>query len=226
VQPGATPGAVLSAPLDTVVAMLTKTCTKCGVEYPATAEHFYRDKTGKYGLRGQCKLCVETRLRSYRQRPEVRERTRELQRGRKEYKRAWQRANPDKQREYDARWYEKHRDEARSRNRARRRANRAYYRAYYFANKGQYRAHQRRRRAALRGSHGQHTAADVALQYGRQRGRCYWCRAKVGDDYHVDHVIPVALGGSNGPENIVIACPTCNTSKGAKHPMDFAGRLF
>jgi 5-methylcytosine-specific restriction endonuclease McrA len=34
------------------------------------------------------------------------------------------------------------------------------------------------------------------------------------------------LGGSNGPENIVIACPHCNQSKNAKHPMDFCGRLL
>lgn len=38
-QPGATPGAILSAPLATMVTMeVTKTCGKCGVVYPATAE--------------------------------------------------------------------------------------------------------------------------------------------------------------------------------------------
>jgi 5-methylcytosine-specific restriction endonuclease McrA len=65
----------------------------------------------------------------------------------------------------------------------------------------------------------------VRDQYGRQRGRCYYCHEKVGDSYHVDHVIPLALGGGNGPENLVIACPRCNLTKYAKHPMDFAGVL-
>ena len=48
---------------------------------------------------------------------------------------------------------------------------------------------------------------------------------KVGGDYHVDHVIPLILGGSNGPENLVIACPRCNLSKGAKMPHEFSERL-
>jgi len=34
-----------------------KKCTKCGEEYPATAEFFHRNKTGKYGLTSQCKEC-------------------------------------------------------------------------------------------------------------------------------------------------------------------------
>jgi 5-methylcytosine-specific restriction endonuclease McrA len=48
-----------------------------------------------------------------------------------------------------------------------------------------------------------------------------WRRSTSG--YHVDHVTPLALEGSDGPENIVLACSHCNQSKGAKHPMDFAG---
>lgn len=92
----------------------------------------------------------------------------------------------------------------------------------------------RNRRAREQSASGKHTGADVLAQYDRQRGRCYWqssemCKArggKLGGDYHVDHVTPLALGGSNGPENLVISCPTCNTSKGAKHPMDFAGVML
>lgn len=84
------------------------------------------------------------------------------------------------------------------------------------------RATSSRRRSAT----GSHTAADIAEQVARQRGRCFWCKAKVGDDYHVDHVVPLALGGSNDPENIVAACPACNLRKGAKHPMEWAGCLL
>ena len=82
------------------------------------------------------------------------------------------------------------------------------------------------RRARKQGNGGSHNAADVRSQHARQKGHCYWCGVKVGKKYHVDHVIPLALGGSNGPENIVIACPPCNLSKNAKHPMDFGGCLF
>lgn len=73
---------------------------------------------------------------------------------------------------------------------------------------------------------GTHTAKDVAAQYERQQGKCFYCDQEVGDRYHVDHVVPLLLGGSNGPENLVIACPECNIRKSAKHPMDFCGRLL
>ncbi|MEN6429762.1 MAG: HNH endonuclease [Coriobacteriales bacterium] len=93
-------------------------------------------------------------------------------------------------------------------------------------NPGASRAAHRNRAARKMGSGGTHTTADVRAQYKRQRGRCYWCGEKTAADYHVDHVIPLALGGSNGPENLVIACPSCNLHKGAKHPIDFCGRLL
>ena len=38
-------------------------------------------------------------------------------------------------------------------------------------------------------------------------------------------VIPLAKGGSNGPENIVIACAPCNLKKNAKLPHEFSDRL-
>jgi len=34
-----------------------KICTKCDRELPATLDYFYKQETGKYGLRGDCKEC-------------------------------------------------------------------------------------------------------------------------------------------------------------------------
>ena len=82
-----------------------------------------------------------------------------------------------------------------------------------------------RRRESERDNGGKYTAADVAAQYLRQHGSCYWCGVKVGKAYHVDHVFPLSRGGSNGPDNLVVACPACNCAKGAKLPHEFAGRL-
>jgi 5-methylcytosine-specific restriction endonuclease McrA len=41
---------------------------------------------------------------------------------------------------------------------------------------------------------------------------------------HVDHILPLALGGDNRRKNIQLLCPTCNLSKGAHHPIDHAQR--
>ena len=72
---------------------------------------------------------------------------------------------------------------------------------------------------------GSHTAADIAAQHARQKGRCYWCDEKVGRRYHVDHIVPLARGGSNDPENLVISCRFCNLSRGAKLPHEWGSRL-
>jgi len=92
----------------------------------------------------------------------------------------------------------------------------------------------RNRRARKLNAPGTYTDADVQAQYARQRGKCYWranesCKArggKLGDDYHPDHVVPLILGGSNWPSNLVVSCPACNCSKGGKHPMEFAGVML
>lgn len=86
-------------------------------------------------------------------------------------------------------------------------------------------AKKRNRRSRKVSATGTHTAADIRAQYERQRGRCYWCNAKVGKAYHVDHVFPLVRRGSNGPDNLVIACPACNLAKGAKLPHEFSERL-
>lgn len=84
---------------------------------------------------------------------------------------------------------------------------------------------KRRKRALKSAAH--YRAEDVHTRKRLQRGRCWWCGERVGADYHVDHIIPLAQNGSNGPENICISCPSCNLSKGAKMPWDFQeGRLF
>ena len=100
--------------------------------------------------------------------------------------------------------------------------------AYYQANKEICVNRRRRRRARSAQAEGTHTAADIKAQYARQRGKCFWCGVKVGKAYHVDHVVPLSRGGSNWPENLVIACATCNMQKGAKLPHEWAkgGRLL
>lgn len=44
---------------------MTKTCTKCKTEYPATAEFFYRGKKYKNGLQSWCKVCMKAYRESW-----------------------------------------------------------------------------------------------------------------------------------------------------------------
>jgi 5-methylcytosine-specific restriction endonuclease McrA len=143
-------------------------------------------------------------------------------------------------REEAAAYYAANREESAAYRAARREEKAAYDAAYSAAhsekkashNASYYAAHReeaatrvRRRRSRKRGNGGTHTATDVRAQYKHQRGRCYYCGVKVGETYHVDHAVPLSKGGSNGPENLVIACPHCNLSKNDKLPHEFAGRL-
>jgi hypothetical protein len=81
----------------------------------------------------------------------------------------------------------------------------------------------RRRKAKGKG---RFSRADVELHYRSQRGRCWWCGQSLNDSYHVDHRVPLKLGGKNTPENICLACPECNLKKGAMMPGEFCGRLI
>ena len=59
------------------------------------------------------------------------------------------------------------------------------------------------------------TTAVRAHVFECDGGQCVYCGA-VDGVFHIDHVHPVALGGSSTPENLVVACRPCNLSKGAK----------
>lgn len=50
---------------------------------------------------------------------------------------------------------------------------------------------------------------------------CVYCGAV--DDLTLDHVVPRVCGGSNGYPNLVTACRSCNSAKGDRTLVDFAG---
>lgn len=53
--------------------------------------------------------------------------------------------------------------------------------------------------------------------FQRDNFTCQYCGAKGQDvQLHVDHVVSVADGGSNEPENLKTACVPCNSGKGAR----------
>lgn len=57
---------------------------------------------------------------------------------------------------------------------------------------------------------------DFVLPYlARQNRKCAYCGER-GDTK--DHVVPKSRGGSDDPSNLVWACRSCNSRKGARTP--------
>lgn len=60
-------------------------------------------------------------------------------------------------------------------------------------------------------------SADVAeLVAARAADRCEYCRmhqSLQGATFHIEHIVPQSAGGSDDPENLCLACPSCNLHK-------------
>lgn len=217
-----------------------RVCTKCGQPFPATLEFFHQKKTSKCGLRSACKDCVNAQAAVWRTAnlEKVRAYHAAYYTANSEkiavYQRAWRAANLERKRARFAAYYAANVESCRASNAAYRAANRekirvagALYRATYperksasngawqRANPESIRAKSHRRRALTLAAPGTHTADDIKRIYAEQHGLCAYCGCDLEEtDYHVDHVVPLSRPGtSNGPENLVCACPSCNYSK-------------
>jgi 5-methylcytosine-specific restriction endonuclease McrA len=78
--------------------------------------------------------------------------------------------------------------------------------------------------ARKKGAEGNHTAKDIKALYAAQSGACVYCRADLNEGFHVDHIVPLARGGSNWITNLQLTCGYCNRSKGAIDPIEFERR--
>ena len=146
----------------------------------------------------------------------------------------WRRLNPEKCKEYQARDWEKHGERRRANNRARwpriaaqqhikaaewRLANPVRvlenHRAWYKLNKFKVILSNHRRRALQDGNLA--TPSDIHKILVSQEFKCKYCKQRIRrSEFHVDHVVPLIRGGSNGLDNLCIACIRCNLSKGSR----------
>lgn len=69
-----------------------------------------------------------------------------------------------------------------------------------------------------RGAEGYFDDLDIFFLYEDQGGFCPICNFELGKSYHVDHIIPLAKGGTNWAWNLQLTCPPCNVEKGARMP--------
>ena len=61
----------------------------------------------------------------------------------------------------------------------------------------------------------------AAKLFKLQRGKCPCCQKPLGSNYHLDHIVPLKLGGANEDWNVQLLRQQCNSQKRAKHPIDF-----
>lgn len=87
------------------------------------------------------------------------------------------------------------------------------------------RAYTRNRSARRKAAAGTHTASDIRDIMRMQRSKCAYCKDSLRGGFHVDHIYPLSKGGRNDRANLQLTCATCNTSKGALDPLDFARRV-
>lgn len=72
---------------------------------------------------------------------------------------------------------------------------------------------------------GKVNAQDLKSLMTKQNGLCYYCFIDIFNKYHIDHYLPITLGGLSNVENIVLSCPKCNLTKNSKHPDVFMAEL-
>ena len=208
-------------------------CNKCSNDYPATSEYFFADKRYSSGFRSPCKQCiVDYRAANKEQLQTTRKKfyqghAEEIKHASKTY----DQLHKEHVRLRGQQYREAHKERIQLRRQEYEKVNRkrfCLYRQQWMKNHPDLVAVlNNRRRSRKKSANGSYTPQQIQAQYERQKGKCYYCQLEI-TKYHVDHVVPLSRGGSNGPSNLVIACCHCNTSKRDKLPHEWpeGGRLL
>ena len=137
----------------------------------------------------------------------------------------WRSANPDGSRIAAAKHYAKSPGKVNAANRKWREANKDKVKAtsakWAAAHPESRRIRDQNRRAKKRANGGVLSKGITAKLFALQKGKCPCCGKRLGDDYHLDHKIPIALGGKNEDCNVQLLRKQCNQQKHIKHPVDF-----
>jgi hypothetical protein len=208
-----------------------KPCTKCGITKPL--DDFYRDSKDTTRYRTQCKQCYSDYAKERReQNPNHR---REYNR---QYAVQWRERHADDLASYQKKWREQNADTRAQYRQKNKQRSKEYSRHHYITNRER-RLEQlkrynrenpevhkqviRRRRARKNGAVQQRWVVDSSLGVP---GLCWWCGTHLDPERtHIDHVMPISLGGPAKPSNEVLACQLCNQRKNRKHPLVWVAEL-
>lgn len=153
---------------------------------------FGRNKRAKDGHCCYCKICNNTRSRKYREdNPEIL----------REIDRKYRTANIERYNQYKQKWDEINKDRVNE-----------YRKKHQKANAEKYRAHDAKRRALKISTStiDPWELQQISLFYG-----------ECPDGYHVDHILPLVLGGRHELSNLQHLEARLNLNKKDKHPDDW-----
>lgn len=226
------------------ISIKTKVCSKCFIEKPTT--EYYRIKDGLYGVRGDCKVCVSAKQKVYnkdnakaiaRHKKIIYDANTEKNRARNKlyYQKNSEvikarsiKHHYDNHEEVLARkraYHHKNKDLINKKKRNNRKNNPEHFaaldREWRKRNKEKVAEMKRRYKHKRRSSEGRLSKGIADKLYELQKGKCACCAGSIKDGYHIDHIMPLALGGKNTDDNIQLLRPKCNQVKSAKHPIDY-----
>jgi len=212
-----------------------KTCSKCGIIKELS--EFNKDKQGKHGVRGNCRICQNKHNRHY-----YKENEDELRRKKIKY----YEENIEEMRERDIKRYKKDKEKRLKQAKKYYENNREtrinYNRKYYSDNKRQIimqhfkygqtekghmvkiNATHKRRNIKIQTSDGTipinicfPLSDEIANILSAQNNKCNICCCNIKrGNMHLDHIIPLSKGGTHSLDNIQWLCATCNLKKGDK----------
>jgi len=180
-----------------------KSCTKCGKT--KKLEEFYRRPASLDGRTSWCGECCRNANREYR------------------------RANAESLKEQWKKYREENRKKTRAASRKYRKENREKVLA---ARRSHYKSHQkelsedgrwriRLRRAQKAGLPATLTKEQWTEICAEWRQRCAYCgiqESKLPEVLHQERIVPASQGGGYTASNVVPACRSCNSHKGARTP--------
>jgi len=203
--------------------MMTKICTKCGLE--RDLEEFYNVKNYKNGKASACKLCyTKYSKKYYNLNIDVK----------KEYSKKYRKTHKEKRKKYDKEYHKIHKEERNKCSKKYRKIYKKkvkeYNKKYLQTEKGKLiklvnNVKRRAQKIATEDNTINYETLNKLLQ--QQNNKCPYC----GESFekvvkHLDHKIPYARGGTHTIKNVHYVCKYCNLSKNTKTHKEFVKELI